>query len=96
MIIGCSLFIFGRPLAFFIVWRYRVGIAKQNTAPGRSNPEATLPDAGKSKNLTLKQAGLSTSAANRFEKIADIPEEEFEKVIDEARKKQTDYHFGYR
>ena len=41
-----------------------------------------LPDDGKSKAATLKAAGISTSAANRFEAIADLPEDEFEGIID--------------
>ena len=42
-----------------------------------------LPSSGKnSKAATLKEAGVSTSQAHRFEKIAEIPEEEFEKWIE--------------
>jgi len=46
-----------------------------------------LPGAGTcSKTATLKAAGLSTSVANRFEAIADLPEEEFEGYIREKAK----------
>lgn len=46
-----------------------------------------LPSGGKqqSKAQTLKAAGISTSVANRCEKIAEMPEKEFEKYI--AKKK---------
>ena len=49
-----------------------------------------LPGGGKfdlSKSKTLKDAGLSTSVAHRFEKIAAIPEVEFETVIAQAKSK---------
>jgi len=39
------------------------------------------------KRQTLKNAGLSKSVAHRFEKIASIPEAEFETVIAEAKSK---------
>jgi hypothetical protein len=36
---------------------------------------------GKSKTSTLKSAGISTSAAQRYEKVAAIPEREMEEYI---------------
>lgn len=38
-----------------------------------NNQYNALPGAGKTKHQTLKGAGLSTSVAHRFEKIASIP-----------------------
>ena len=40
-----------------------------DTSKGGSNPKATLPAAGKSKAQALKAAGISTSAANRYEQF---------------------------
>ena len=44
--------------------------------------------ANTSKKETLKQAGVSKDVAYRCEKIAEIPEEEFEEVISEAKEKK--------
>ena len=41
--------------------------AELETSKGGANPAATLPSTGKSKTEALKDAGISTSAANRFE-----------------------------
>lgn len=40
---------------------------------------------GQSKAKTLSEAGISTSAASRFEKVAAIPGEKFEAVIQRAK-----------
>ncbi len=48
-----------------------------------------MPTSGKPKRDVLKSAGLSTSAAQRYEKIADIPEETFESFIAKIRRPLT-------
>jgi hypothetical protein len=40
------------------------------TSKGGANPQATLPNDGKSKSETLADAGISTSTANRFKELA--------------------------
>ena len=59
-------------------------LSKQlETAPGTRTDKEPLPSSGKKlKAATLKDAGISTSQAHRFEKLADIPEEEFEEWIE--------------
>lgn len=52
---------------------------------GRPNEKETLPTTGKSKSAVLSEAGISTSAANRFEQLAEVPEEEFEAALAEAK-----------
>ena len=55
----------------------------KGAGPGRGK---TIPSGGKPfKTQPLKQAGLTTSVANRCEKIADIPEEKFESIIADAQ-----------
>ena len=46
-----------------------------------------IPSGGKSKSYTLKAAGISTSTANRCEKISDIPAETFDSFIAGKRDK---------
>ena len=43
--------------------------------------QAALPSGGKSKNEALKDAGISTSTANRYEKLASIPDADVEALI---------------
>ena len=70
--------------------RRRIGeISRQlDASKGGANPEATLPSGGKSKKDTLNDAGLTTSVANRCEKVADIPEDKFEEAISDAKEKR--------
>jgi hypothetical protein len=42
---------------------------------GGSNPKATLPTGGKSKEEQLAEAGISTSTANRYEELSSYNEE---------------------
>lgn len=51
----------------------------EGTGPKGGRPK-NVPGSGKvsTKSETLKAAGLSTSAAHRAEKVAEIPEEAFE------------------
>jgi N6-adenosine-specific RNA methylase IME4 len=44
-----------------------------DTSKGGSNPLATLPIDGKSKSAVLAEAGISTSAAGRYEEAASVP-----------------------
>jgi hypothetical protein len=57
----------------------RIGVlsAEMDTSKGGANPKATLPAGGKSKAQALKDAGLSKSAANRYEQLAatDVDED---------------------
>jgi hypothetical protein len=50
----------------------RIGeISKElDKSKGGSNPQSTLPIDGKSKEQQLKEAGISTSSANRYEELA--------------------------
>lgn len=48
----------------------------EKAASGRA--AVSLPSGGKSKTETLKAAGISTSAAHRAERLAEIPEADFE------------------
>ena len=53
----------------------RIGKISKTLEKGRGKGKGqVLPTGGKYKNQTLKAAGLSTSAANRCEKIASIPD----------------------
>ncbi len=63
-------------------------LEKSPQAHGGRHPTAGTP----TKTQTLKSAGLSTSAANRYEKIADIPETAFESFLAEKQKKQQPAH----
>ena len=68
--------------------RRRIGeiSAGLETSKGERTDIGPLPSAGKrSKTETLKQAGITTSVANRCEKVAAIPGEKFEAVIAKAR-----------
>jgi hypothetical protein len=47
--------------------------------------EVRLPPSGSRKSDTLKEAGISTQAASRCERIAAIPEDEFEEIIEEHK-----------
>lgn len=53
----------------------------------RSDIELSHTEMTKSKKQALAQAGLSKQVANRFEKIAEIPEDEFEQVIAKSKEK---------
>jgi len=58
------------------------------TAQGERTDVEPLPSVGKkSKNQTLSESGITTSTANRCEKLAKIAESEFESVIADAREK---------
>jgi N6-adenosine-specific RNA methylase IME4 len=52
---------------------------------GGRNPQATLPTEGKSKSIVLREAGISTSAANRYEHYNALPAEEKEERIARGR-----------
>jgi N6-adenosine-specific RNA methylase IME4 len=52
---------------------------------GGSNPQATLPAEGKSKATVLREAGISTSAANRYEHFHALPADEKEQRIVKGR-----------
>jgi len=56
---------------------------------GGSNPKATLPNDGKSKTETLKAAGISTSQANRAEKLADHKEDVEEYINKKAKENKA-------
>lgn len=58
--------------------------ALDKSAGGR-NPDATLPTDGKSKSAVLREAGISTSAANRYEHFNALPEAEKEERIARGR-----------
>ena len=59
-------------------------LEKSASGPGRGNKSS--PTAGKPfKKQTLATAGLTKSVAHRCEKIANIPEEKFEEVIEKAK-----------
>lgn len=55
---------------------------------GKKSDNSPIPSGGK-KSEVLAQAGISTSAANRCEKVAEVPEKKFEQIIAEAREKNT-------
>lgn len=59
--------------------------AALDKSAGGSNPEATLPAAGKSKSAVLREAGISTSAANRYEHFNALPPAEKEQRIARGR-----------
>jgi N6-adenosine-specific RNA methylase IME4 len=59
--------------------------AALDASKGGKNPKATLPAAGKSKAQALKAAGISTSAANRYEQFSKLSEREQEKRIAKGR-----------
>lgn len=68
--------------------RRRIGEISRELATEREKDEQgrLLPSGGKQdKGGILAQAGISTSTANRCEKVAEIPEEEFEQVIEQAK-----------
>lgn len=52
---------------------------------GGKNPQATLPTDGKSKTQVLREAGISTSAANRYEHFHALPSYEKEQRIARGR-----------
>jgi hypothetical protein len=52
------------------------------------NGSVKLPPSGSLKSDTLRAAGITTQTASRCERIADVPEEDFEAVIEESRKKK--------
>lgn len=52
---------------------------------GGRNPQATLPIEGKSKSAVLREAGISTSAANRYEHFSALPAKEKEERIARGR-----------
>jgi hypothetical protein len=63
-----------------------LGKAKQGTAKnGKRGGTNELPPGGVSKNDALKSAGLSTQTASICERIASIPEKDFETVIAEKK-----------
>ncbi len=51
--------------------------------------EVGIPSGGKPKSEQLADAGVSTSAANRAEQLADVPEDEFEQSLAEHRDAET-------
>jgi hypothetical protein len=66
----------------------RIGeLSKQLEKAEAHGGKVCLPSSGKSKAATLKEAGVSTSQAHRYEKLADIPEEEFEEWIEAKERK---------
>jgi len=68
--------------------RRRIGeITRELEKAPRGGSGGTSKNPSGGKKETLKQAGLSTSVANRCEKVAEIDESEFEAVIREAKDK---------
>jgi phage N-6-adenine-methyltransferase len=59
--------------------------AALDKSAGGNNPIATLPIGGKSKADVLKDVGLSTSTANRYEQFHRLPDEEKESRIAQGR-----------
>lgn len=55
--------------------------------PGGTGGGAKVPPLGRSKVDTLKAAGISKSAADRCEKIASVPEKEFDAFIEDKKAK---------
>ena len=63
----------------------RIGEISKGLEKAKSNQNtAQLPSGGKKRDV-LKEAGISTSAANRCEQIAEIPEDEFEQEVELAK-----------
>lgn len=65
----------------------RIGELSKELEPSpRSKGGSRHPDSGMpTKTETLKSVGISTSAANRYEKLAEIPESEFDAIVETAR-----------
>ena len=59
--------------------------AALDTSRGGRNPQATLPSDGKSKSTVLREVGISTSAANRYEHFNALPADEKEERIARGR-----------
>lgn len=59
--------------------------ASLDKSGGGRNPDATLPTDGKSKSKVLREAGISTSAANRYEHFNALPAAEKEQRIARGR-----------
>lgn len=65
--------------------RRRIGEISRGLEKAKANQnDSLIPTAGKKREV-LAQAGLSTSVANRCEKLAAIPEDKFEAVIAKAK-----------
>ena len=66
----------------------RIGeISKELEKAPSGRAAVSLPASGKSKKDTLKSAGISTSAAQRYEEISDVEEKDFETYVDGKKKK---------
>lgn len=59
--------------------------AELDKSTGGRNPQATLPTDGKSKSQVLREAGISTSTANRYEHFNALPAEKKEERIARGR-----------
>lgn len=65
--------------------RAQRAIGEISAALEKQKNQAALPSGGKSKSEALADAGISTSTANRYEKLAAIPEPLIEGVIAKSR-----------
>lgn len=65
--------------------RAQRAIGEISAALEKQKNQAALPTGGKSKSETLADAGISTSTANRYEKLAAIPEPMIEEVIAKSK-----------
>lgn len=72
-------------MAAEIKLRAQRAIGELSAALEKQKNQAALPTGGKSKGEVLADAGISTSAANRYEKLAAIPEPVIEEVIAKSR-----------
>jgi hypothetical protein len=59
--------------------------ASLDKSKGGANPKATLAEGEKSKAEALADAGISTSSAHRYEKLASVPDDEWEILITKGR-----------
>ena len=61
-----------------------ISAALETSPKAKGGQETRLPTGGKPKTEVLRKAGISTSVANRAEKIAAIPAEDFDRAVDAA------------
>jgi len=65
--------------------RAQRAIGEISVALEKQKNQAALPTGGKSKSEALADAGISTSTANRYEKLAAIPEPVIEEIIAKSK-----------
>lgn len=68
-----------------IKFRAQRALGEISAALEKQKNQAALPTGGKSKSEALADAGISTSTANRYEKLAAIPEPVIEEAIAKSR-----------